>query len=283
MPKNNLTVFDYIDYRLYLCAYYRLHKETERSFSHRLMASRLGFTSPNFLKLVMDGQRNLGKESLEKITQGLNLNKQETEYFSYLVFFAQAKSAIDKNYYFGLIAATRSRKNIVSLTPDQFEYFKEWYYPAVRELISGKTDPLDYGALSSTLEGKVSAAKIRKSVELLKRLGLIILDEAKVYRVSSPLLNTADELNSFSIRRYHSEVLTIARQSLETIAPHGREFSHLTVKVSPDGFSKIKHRLQQFREEILQMVLGDTHTSEVCHVNFQLYPITKSNVHETSF
>jgi uncharacterized protein (TIGR02147 family) len=280
MHSNSLSVFDYIDYRLYLGAYYQLHKEKERSFSHRLMARRLGFTSPNFLKLVMDGKRNISKESLGKITRGLNLNKQETEYFSYLVFFAQAKSAIDKNYYFGLIAAMRSRKNIASLAPDQFEYFSDWYHPAVRELVSGMAGPLDFEALSSKLDGKVTAAKIRKSVELLIRLGLITLDGDSAYRASSPLLNTKNELNSFSIRHYHAEVLDIARQSLENVEPKGREFSHLTVKISPDGFAKIKQRIQDFREEILQMVAGDKQTNEVCHVNFQFYPVTKGDHHE---
>jgi uncharacterized protein (TIGR02147 family) len=211
----------------------------------------------------------------------LELNKQESEYFSYLVFFAQAKTNVDKNYYFGLIAALRSRKNITVIGPDQFDYFSEWYHPVVRELVNGKTWPLEYEPLSRLLGGKVSAAKIRKSVELLMRLGLVRLDGTDICVISSPLVNTENELKSFAVRRYHNEVLNIAKQSLDEVSPEEREISHLTVKISPRGFANIKDRIQQFREEILQIVAGDRETKDVYHVNFQFYPIAKTKDHDS--
>jgi uncharacterized protein (TIGR02147 family) len=280
MAKQSLSVFDYIDYRRYLKAFYSASKESTRRFSHRALAMQLGFASPNFLKLVMDGQRNVGKESLGKITQGLGLNKQESEYFSYLVFFAQAKNTVDKNYYFGLVAALRARKNVASLTPDQFEYFSEWYHPAIRELLCGKTEPLDYASLSGKLITEISGSKFRKSVELLKRLGLIRLDENNTYQCSTPLLNTENELNSFAVRRYHAEVLGVAKHALETVAPQEREFSHVTVATSAAGFTKLKKRMQEFREEILQIVAEESRGEEIYHVNLQVYPIVKSDDHE---
>jgi uncharacterized protein (TIGR02147 family) len=279
MYKQTLSVFDYIDFRLFLKAFYTAHKEIERGFSHRAMAIRVGFTSPNFLKLVMDGKRNVSKESLEKIAIGLNLNKQETEYFSYLVFFAQAKTPIDKNYYFGLIASQRARKNVASLTPDQFEYFSEWYHPAVRELVCGKFEPLNYEELKCLLLYELRGAKLKKSVDLLKRLGLLKLDENNRYISSSPLLNTENELNSFAVRRYHAEVLGVAQNALEMSRPQEREFSHVTVKTSIEGFTKIKQRIQEFRDEVLQIAAGEQQADSVYHVNFQLYPITSKENH----
>jgi uncharacterized protein (TIGR02147 family) len=271
-----VSIFDFVDYRLFLKEYYRWNKTATRGFSHRLMAHNLGFTSTNFLKLVMDGKRNLSRESLEKITTGLDLNKKEVEYFSYLVFFSQAKTPVDKNYFFGLLAAMRGKKNIASLTPDQFEYFSEWYHPVVRELVAGKSDPLDFDALSSGIRWNISVSKIRKSVEVLKRLGLIALDGQRRYVSSSPLINTDNELNSFAVRRYHKEVLGVAQKLIDEAALGEREYSHLTVKVSPDGFAKIKQRLQDFRAELLEMVSLDRDALGVYHVNFQFYPITKS-------
>jgi uncharacterized protein (TIGR02147 family) len=276
MNTKKVSVFDFVDYRLFLKEYYRWNKTTTRGFSHRLMARSLGFTSTNFLKLVMDGKRNLSKDSLKKITSGLDLNKQEVEYFSYLVFFSQARTPIDKNYFFGLLAAMRGKKNIASLTPDQFEYFSEWYHPVVRELVAGKSDPLDFNTLSSGIRWNLSASKIRKSVEVLKRLNLIALDEQNRYVFSSPLINTDNELNSFAVRRYHKEVLNIAQKLIDEATMSEREFSHLTVKISPEGFAKIKQRLQDFREELLEMVSLDREALGVYHVNFQFYPITKS-------
>jgi uncharacterized protein (TIGR02147 family) len=276
MTKAVLSVFDYIDFRLFLADYYRWQKAHTRGFSHRSMAAALGFTSPNFLKLVMDGDRNIGKDRLQSVAQGLGLNKQEIEYFSYLVFFGQAKTNVDKNYFFSLVAGLRSRKNVAKVGANQYEYFGEWYHPVVRELVRDKPEPIDCESISRYLGTRVSAGRIRKSVNLLVRLGLIELNSESVYVQTSPLVNTENELNTFAIRKYHKEVLKLAQDSIDANSSEAREVSHLTVTISPKGFRAIKHRLQQLREELLQLVAGDEGAKDVFHVNFQLYPVAKS-------
>jgi uncharacterized protein (TIGR02147 family) len=240
------------------------------------MAERLGFTSPNFLKLVIDGERNLGKESLEKIAQGMELNKLEAEYFSYLVFFGQAKDTIGKNYYYGLLASLRSNSIISQISPEQYEYFNEWYHPTVRELIAGKCEPVNYTEMSQSLFAKVSVSQLKKSVALLLRLNLIRLNEEGIYEQTTPLLNTENEFKVYAIRNYHKQILSIAQSAIDTIEPQQRENSHLTLKVSQDGFQKIKKRIQDFREELLQLTAEDTDVNRIYHLNVQLYPIVKS-------
>jgi uncharacterized protein (TIGR02147 family) len=277
MKATAISIFTYTEYRRFLQDYYSWRKENSRRFSHRKLARNLGFTSPNFLKLVIDGKRNIGRESLRKITAGIGLNKQESEYFSYLVFFNQARSAVDKNYFFGLIAHMRSHKNVTMIPSNQYEYLSEWYHPAVRELVKDRTDPLDYGQLSRLMGNGISEAKIRKSVMLLKRLGLLIVDEQGTFRHSSALLNTENEINSFAVRRYHANVLDIAQGALDEVSPAEREFDQLTVRVSPDMFSKIKGRMQNFRGELLQMAEDDPWNGSmgIYHINLQLYPLIK--------
>ncbi len=270
------SVFKYLCYRKFLSDYYYWHKTYTYGFSYRLMAKNLGFSSPNFLKLVIVGERNISRESLEKIIQGIGLNKLETEYFSYLVFFAQAKNNIDKNYYFGLLASLRSNSNITKVAPEQYELFGQWYNTAIRELVAGMSHPLDYNVLSNSLVYSVSPLKIKKSVALLIRLGLLSLNSDNIYELTSPILNTDNELNTFAIRHYHKEVLNIAQMALDEISPEQRENSHVTIKISHDGFLKIKKRIQEFREEILQITADDHNVNEIYHVNLQIYPITKN-------
>lgn len=245
------------------------------------MAERLGFTSPNFLKLVIDGERNLGKESLEKIAQGIGLNKLETEYFSYLVFFGQAKDTIGKNYYYGLLASLRSNSIISQVSPEQYEYFNEWYHPTVRELIAGKSEPVNYSELAESLCAKVSVSQLKKSVALLLRLNFIRLNDNNVYEQTTPLLNTENEFKVYAIRNYHKQILSIAQSVIDTVKPQQRENSHLTLKISESGFQKIKKRIQDFREELLQLAAEDSDVNGVYHLNVQLYPITKSTENES--
>lgn len=270
------SVFKHLCYRKFLSDYYNWHKTNTYGFSYRLMAKNLGFSSPNFLKLVIVGERNISKESLGKIIQGIGLNKLEAEYFSYLVFFSQAKNNIDKNYYFGLLASLRSKSNITKVAPEQYELFAQWYHTAIRELVAGMSHPLDYNVLSNSLIHSLSSLQIKKSVALLIRLGLLRLNTDNIYELTSPILNTDNELNTFAIRHYHKEVLNIAQTALDEIPPQQRENSHATIKISHDGFLKIKKRIQEFREEILQITADDQNVTDVYHVNLQIYPITKN-------
>jgi uncharacterized protein (TIGR02147 family) len=187
---------------------------------------------------------------------------------------------MEKKRYLDLITAKRSQNKIARIMPNQFEYLSAWYHPLVRELIAGEADPLDYPALSHSMRHYATPRQIKSSVALLRRLGLARQDEDNRYVLSSPLLNTANELDSFAVRQYHIEILSVAQKSLDEIPPSEREFSQVTVSLSPSGFLRIKQRIQEFREELLQIVSRDKNTKEVYHLNVQLYPLTKTASHE---
>jgi uncharacterized protein (TIGR02147 family) len=75
---------DYVNYRKYLRDFYREKKFVNPSYSYRLFSRLAGFAAPNLLKLVMDNQRNLSRESAHKFAKGLGLGT-DTEYFVDLV------------------------------------------------------------------------------------------------------------------------------------------------------------------------------------------------------
>ncbi len=79
-------IYTYIDYRKFLKDFYHFKKSGIRRFSYRSFSEKAGFSSPNFIKLVIDGRKNLGKESIPKLCKAMEPNKKQTEYFSYLVF-----------------------------------------------------------------------------------------------------------------------------------------------------------------------------------------------------
>src|SRR3954468_7248338 len=95
--KVDVRVYDFLDYRAYLRAHYEAAKRTQRSFSFRSFAKLAGLRSPNFLKLVIEGERNLGADSVPRFSVALGLEASEAEFFSDLVAFNQATSLADKN------------------------------------------------------------------------------------------------------------------------------------------------------------------------------------------
>ena len=74
-------VFEYLDYRSFLKDMYAYRKRRDPVFSYRYFSGKAGFASPNFLKLVIDGQRNLSHTSMLKIAKGFGLKGNEMEFY----------------------------------------------------------------------------------------------------------------------------------------------------------------------------------------------------------
>ena len=61
------NIFNYMNYRDYLLAFYHEKKAIDKGFSYQVMAEHAGFRSKSFIKLVIDGKKNLAPESLMKL------------------------------------------------------------------------------------------------------------------------------------------------------------------------------------------------------------------------
>src|SRR5437868_5269216 len=125
--SSKISVFHYLDYRQYLRDWYHDAKSSRGSFSYRSFSKKAGFQSTNFLKLVMDGDRNLTEESLSKFALALKLNKQEQEFFRNLVFFNQAKTHEQKNQYYAKLLQSKKYSELKPIEKNQFEYYSTWF------------------------------------------------------------------------------------------------------------------------------------------------------------
>ncbi len=273
--SKELNIYSFTDYREYLRTYYGFRKESEEGFSYRAMSKEMGFTSPNYLKLVIDGDRHIGRSALPKIVVGLGLKKIEAEYLSYLIFFAKAKSSVDKNYYYGLIAEMRNKRVIDTIKDDQYAYYDNWYNTVIRELVVGKSkENIDYSALAREVNPPIHHKQALRSVNLLEEMGFISVDENGQYRHASPLINTGNEASSYAIKQYHSKMINLGKESIEKYPSPQREISACTVRVSYAGFDRVKKRIQEFRQELLQMVQEDRDVDRVAQINMQFFPVS---------
>jgi len=105
-PKR-VDVFKYLDYREFLSDY-----RDACGFSYRGFAELTGMKSPNFLKLVIIGQRGLGDRSRLPFKKVLKLTVNEDRFFWNLVAFNQAKDPLERIISFTKVA----RSNIIMRT-----------------------------------------------------------------------------------------------------------------------------------------------------------------------
>lgn len=269
------TIYHYTDYRKYLAAYYSNRKNQEAGYSYRAMSTQFGFSSPNFLKLVIDGKRNLSPKVIEQVINGLELKRFESEYFRSLIAFSRAKSETERNIHFGTIARLRSGKLFSTIESSHYRYYENWYNCIIRELVVGlNAETIDYAEIARKVVPHIHHKQAEQSIEMLKELNYISVDERGIFQQSSPILTTDNEVTSYAIKRYHQTMIQHGMDSIDSVDRSKRDISSVTMRVSEEGFMLIKERIQQFRQELLHIIHADTNTDRVAQFNMQLFPVS---------
>jgi uncharacterized protein (TIGR02147 family) len=268
-----VVVYRYLDYRAFLRDAYRDRKQHQRGFSYRWFSRRAGLSSPNFLKLVIDGKRNLTVASARRFAAAFDLNVTETAFFCDLVAFNQARSPAEKNEYYERIRASRRHREVRALDHHEFDYFSRWYYPAVRELVACKGFRDDPAWIARRLVPPITPAQARHALELLTKLGLLRRDADGTLRQGEMLVSTGPEVRSLAVGNFHRQMMERAAASIELVAREERDISGLTVALSDEACHRFKQRIVELRAELLQLSAAETEATRVVQLNFQLFPL----------
>lgn len=272
------NVFEYLDYRAYLRAYYDAAKRTRAGFSFRTFSKRAGLKSPNFFKLVMDGERNLGPETVPKFADALRLEQSERDFFADLVAFAQAPSSMEKNRAFERLASSRRFRSARRIDGMVLSYLSQWYHPAVRELAAREDFREEPAWVASMLRPSITAVQSADSLKLLIELGLLVRDPSSGRLVrGEPTLTTEHEVSALGAASFHRQMMQRASDGIDQIPRSLRDLAALTVCVSPETAQKVKERIHQFRESLAELCDSDTKCSVVYQFNVQWFPLSRDD------
>ncbi|NLE00155.1 MAG: TIGR02147 family protein, partial [Fibrobacter sp.] len=276
MPvKNHLNIFEYVDYRFFLTDYIGRQKRGGRPFTHRSFAKKAGL-SVGLLNDILSKRQNLTLAAMHKYARAMDLNSKEIAYFEALVGFNNADTNAEKNRFFGEMVRLRGRSPVKFLDSRQYEYFSAWYNPVVREMMVhlGLGDNAE--AISREINPPVSPSKIRKSIALLKELGLVYQSPDGVWHASDKVISSEYEIQSVALKNYHIGMLERAAESLDYYTSSEREFQGLTIAASKATMQRMKERIRSFTDELLCMAAAETEkTEEVFQINIQAFPFTR--------
>lgn len=270
-----VNVFEYLDFRQYLRDYYQDCKAHEYGFSHRAFSRRAGLRSTNYLKLVMDGERNLTPEMADQFARACGLQNRAADYFSELVAFNQAASAKERNRCYERLARFKQYREIHRLDAAQAAYHSTWYLPALRELTARDDFSEDSKWIARTLRPKVTPSQAKKALATLLELGLVERDKAGRIRQVKSLVTTGVGPLGHHVVDYHRTMLQRAADALEEVPRDQREISSLTLCVSDAVMQDLKERIREFRRELLQIAELEGKPERVVQINFQLFPLSE--------
>lgn len=271
-----LDVFQYLDYRAFLRDWYHAHNRDGRSFSFRAFARRAGLKSPNYLKLVMDGERNLTPQTAERFTKGLGLEGDGAGYFMDLVAFNQASSQTERNKQYARLTSFRGYRKAHKIDLAHAAYHSAWYMPAIREMAASPSSTSDPDWIAERLVPPITRTEARRAIETLIALGLLVREADGGLKQVDELVSTGPEIQGLHIANYHRAMMERAAASIDLIAPEERDISSLTLCVGEDGLRRLKTRVQRFRRELLELSALDDDPVQVIQINFQLFPLTKA-------
>lgn len=272
-PKTN--IFEFQDFRLYLKALVKEFKTTREGFTMRSFAEGVGFGSPSFLKMIIDGQRSLKEKPFQKICDYFHLKDREKDYFRCLVDFTQCKDPDVKKQLTDQLDSLRPRVTYSELKKNQRKYFANDYYAAIREMVLLQDFKEDSKWIAAKCLPRIKPAEAREAIEVLLELGFLKRDDQGRLTQSDPVIDTGAQAQAEETFTYHEAVLNKARKYLSLLDQGSRNFSALTIPIPKSLEKTIAEKIYNLQNEILDLVNDENlKYDSVYQFNIQLFPVT---------
>jgi len=163
------------------------------------------------------------------------------------------------------------------LDMDQFRLISEWKYFALLSLARKNGVANNPEEISMRLG--ISTASVRKTIEVLRKLNLIVEEEGRLKRTMKALTTSDGEAN-LAIRKAHLEDCELAAKSLESDAIESRDFSSITFRLDPSSLAKVAAIAREAQDNVMQ--LSDAESGEeVFRMSVHIFPLTRFSQKET--
>lgn len=276
MYSVNLKVFEFDDFRNYLKCSVQSLRDQGADFSFRKFSATAGFASPNFLILLIKGERNLSNEGASKIANAFGLENLEKNFFVQLVKYNQAKTSAEKYLLAGELLKLRSKNKLYFIRSSEFEYYSFWINIAIRELVLIEPK-ITASEIAERLSPQQKFQDVKHSLQLLQELGLITLAN-DTWHVAETNISTGENFVASSVMHFHKQMIELAKESLDRYPRAEREVSASTVALTAVQFESVRKKIQELRLEILAFAETETDSTnkEIYQFNFQTFPLTKN-------
>lgn len=274
------TPEDFDDYRAYLRAMIKFLKSTQPHFSYRYFSRMAGFSSPNFLKLVAEGQRNLSERSISKFARGLGLDPKEQDLFADLVRLDQARSDRERNQaYQRLRRRSREKHPRARLEEMYFRVQSMWYSQPIRELTHSADFKEDPSWIARRLTPTIRPAEAQRAVEMMLEVGLLGRNgDGRLVVTESPFA-AGVRVRALANRNCQRAMLDRAREAVDQ--PGDALIRSHVVALDGDAWNEVRERIQRFEAELLEFArtrsenpLPDAHL-DAYHIGVDAFPLSR--------
>lgn len=277
---------EYMDYRLFLADFYLFKKALTRTsvrpYSYAIFSAAADIKSPNYLKMIIEGKRNLSPDMVLKFAKACALNKSLTDEFKLLVFFNQCEDPADRNYALKQLSEFRMEQKIKHGEFDRktLEKVPNWIGWIIYALADQSGVTFQISQLKELLRGKASENEIKQAFENLLKSGELVKDPMTGQVMKGKPTEAPEEIPSALVRKLQMQLMYLGLESLYQDQPQEREFGSLTLSLTAKEFEELKFKLRQMRKSLNKdnSIARMTDKGErVYQLNLQLFPVSNAS------
>ncbi|NUN06514.1 MAG: DUF4423 domain-containing protein [Bdellovibrio sp.] len=283
---NSPNLSDYMNYRSFLADFYRFKRQSSkgslRAYNYAVFSAAANIKSPNYLKMIIEGKRNLSEDMIGKFGKALSFMKDQTEEFRLLVHFTQATDPADRNMYLKKLSEHRVAGKLKSGEIDRktWEKVPNWVTWIVYAMVDQEGVSFDTAGLKSLLRDKASEDEIEHALATLLNTGELRRDEKTgALKKGRSLIESPEDVPVALVRKLQSQLMYLGLESLYQDQPTDREFGTLTMSLTKSEFEEIKFKLRQMRKGFHKdnsIARMKEKGERVYQLNIQLFPVTKA-------
>ncbi|MBQ2559567.1 MAG: TIGR02147 family protein [Fibrobacter sp.] len=266
-------IVEYTDYRKYIRDYYEERKRSS-VFSWQKFAQDAGFSSAVFLKYVCEGKKNLSVGSAGSVASAMGLAGYEQTYFVLMVSYAHAKSDKAKRAAFEERCALAKAHKMRVLGNDEFDYFKSWKNPVLRELAPHMpgAKPLEMARACSP---SITAAEVTETLNFLVKLKLLKRDRDGNYHQTDKTITMGDmDVVPVAARELQRQMGEFAIKAID-LPLSERTMSGFVLGLTERSYERIRKEMADFYRRVVAIATEDDETERVYRMNMQLFPLSK--------
>lgn len=275
--KTTIDLFSYTDYRAFLSSYYQQKKAHSRGFSTRVWCRHLGLKSPATLNMIIKGHRHAGEQVLEKLIDYFNFSVAEKNYFEEITRLGKHKGSTRRRVdLLNRISELHPEKQTSLFDLRAFSVISNWYFYAIREMVSLPAFKEDAQWVAEALENKITPMTARQAIKTLLAVKLLGRnEEGRLVRINDEI-STPSDIAHEGLKRFHEQMLTLAKESIRSVSVHKREIRASTFNLCEKDLPAFKRDIRSLLNKLYLKYEREA-GEETFQLNLQLFPLTSLN------
>lgn len=221
---------------------------------------------------VLRGRCGLSRKSATKIAEKIRLSPEDSDYFVALVECEHGRSPSRKLLATEIVKNYQAVHGFGELDLDLFRIIAEWYHFAILELTEIRGFQSNARWVARRLG--ITEREADEGVQRLIACDLLKADGAGGRWVKTHAnLATPSGIPSQALREHHSQILDRAKTALENVPVEERDFSAVTMAISPRKLESARKLLKEFRRRFSEEVQDSEDKDRIYCLSVQFFPV----------